>query len=101
QTCALPIYQCDPGRDAIIDQLEGTVYFGSEEQGYFISEEGQNLLPGYQVVIGTRNYERLFTSPAFRGPFIRIFLWTIAFALLSVVTTFALGLALAMAFNDP
>ncbi|HQA67941.1 MAG TPA: ABC transporter permease subunit, partial [Aggregatilineales bacterium] len=29
------------------------------------------------------------------------FLWTIAFALLSVVTTFALGLLLAMAFNDP
>ena len=102
QAAALqPRYQYDPERDAIIDQLEGTVYFGSEEQGYFISEEGQNLLPGYQVVIGTRNYERLFTSPAFRGPFIRIFLWTIAFALLSVVTTFALGLALAMAFNDP
>lgn len=96
-----PRYVYDAERDAIIDQLEGTVYVGSEERGYFISETGENLLPGYQVTVGTYNYERLFSSPAFRGPFIRIFLWTVVFALLSVVTTFALGLLLALAFNDP
>ena len=96
-----PRYEYDNERDAIIDHVEGGTYVADENRGFFINEEGENLFPGYQVTVGTYNYERLFTSPAFRGPFIRIFLWTIAFALLSVLTTFALGLLLAMAFNDP
>jgi arabinogalactan oligomer / maltooligosaccharide transport system permease protein len=93
-------YAYDPERDAIVDQREGDVYFASEEQGFFIREDGRALIPGYEVTIGLRNFERLFTSSALRGPLIRIFIWTFAFAFLTVLTTFALGLLVALVFDD-
>jgi arabinogalactan oligomer / maltooligosaccharide transport system permease protein len=43
----------------------------------------------------------VLTSPAIRGPFLRVFVWTFVFATLSVLTTFVLGLGLALALNDP
>jgi arabinogalactan oligomer / maltooligosaccharide transport system permease protein len=89
-----------PERDAIVDQREGDVYFASEEQGFFIREDGRALIPGYEVNIGLRNFERLFTSAALRGPLIRIFIWTFVFAFLTVLTTFALGLLVALVFDD-
>ncbi len=94
-------YDYDPDRDVLIDQRENITYQADEEEGFFISPQGENLLPGYMVPIGLKNFQRLFASPAFRGPFLRIFAWTIAFALLSVLTTFALGLLIALAFNTP
>ena len=94
-------YTYDEARDAIIDQRSGAVYAADPDQGFFISPEQGRLQPGYIVTIGFNNFERLFASPAFRGPFLLIFGWTISFALLSVLTTFALGLLIALAFNDP
>nr|HPJ57863.1 maltose ABC transporter permease MalF [Kiritimatiellia bacterium] len=43
----------------------------------------------------TRNFRLLFTDPAIRRPFLQIFTWNVAFALLSVVLSFALGVTLA------
>ncbi|MDT8304647.1 MAG: maltose ABC transporter permease MalF [Anaerolineae bacterium] len=93
-------YVYDKEQDAIVDQRDGSVYFASEEAGSFISEDGRALVPGYQVTIGANNFQRLFTSSALRGPLIRIFIWTFAFAFLTVVTTFALGLFVALVFDD-
>ncbi|MFP3852836.1 MAG: maltose ABC transporter permease MalF [Anaerolineales bacterium] len=96
-----PRYVYDEELDAIIDQREGGVYRADEENGFFASEEGKTLSPGYQVVIGFDNFVKLFNSPALRGPFIQVFIWTIFFALLSVLFNFALGLFLAIIFDDP
>ena len=46
------------------------------------------------------NFVRAVTEESIRGPLIYVTLWTFAFAFLSVATTFALGLFLAMVFND-
>lgn len=94
-------YTYDPDQDAIIDEQSGVVYYANEEDGYFTSLEDKDLIPGYMVWVGGQNFERLFQSPAFRGPFLRIFAWTIVFAVMSVLTTFAVGLLVAIAFNDP
>lgn len=94
-------YVYDAEQDAMIDQRENKIYFASEEQGSFVAEDGSALIPGYQVNIGARNFERLFTSSALRGPLVRIFIWTFAFAFLTVLTTFALGLLMALLFDDP
>lgn len=94
-------YVYDPEQDAIIDRRTETVYRADANEGVFVSDDGATLRPGYQVVVGWENFRRLFTSPALRGPFFRVFTWTIAFSFLSVLTTFALGLALALAFNEP
>jgi len=93
-------YAYDDVQDLFIDNVTGVVYYADDSTGLFTSVEGVSLSPGYQVEIGWENFERLFNSPALRGPFIIIFIWTIVFALLSVFTTFALGLFLALVFND-
>lgn len=87
-----------PEEDAVRDNQTGELY--RPVQGTFTAADGDTLVPGYQVVIGTRNFERLLTNPALRQPFLLVFAWTIAFAVLSVLTTFALGLLLAIAFDS-
>jgi arabinogalactan oligomer / maltooligosaccharide transport system permease protein len=91
----------DPDRDVFVDQVEGTVYREDPATGYFTAEDGSRLTPGWRVTVGTRNFARVFTSPQIRGPFVRVFIWTYVFAVLSVATTFALGLGLAMVLNHP
>ncbi|HEX6384721.1 MAG TPA: ABC transporter permease subunit, partial [Anaerolineae bacterium] len=92
-------YVYDEEQDAIIDRQTNTTYFADARQGSFVSEEGQVLIPGYQVEVGTRNFQRFLNNPSFRGPLLRIFLWTFAFALLSVFFAFTLGLTIAIAFG--
>jgi ABC-type sugar transport system permease subunit len=96
-----PRYVYDEAQDAIMDQSTGTIYPADDETGFFVSEDGDTLNPGYQVTIGARNFQRLLNSPALRGPFLQVFTWTIIFAFFSVLTTFALGLFIALVFNDP
>jgi arabinogalactan oligomer/maltooligosaccharide transport system permease protein len=91
--------QYDPDAGVIRDLTDGTEY--RPVNGTFTADDGSTLRPGFRAVIGFDNYERVLTSPAIRGPFLRVFVWTFAFAILSVVTTFVLGLALALALNDP
>jgi arabinogalactan oligomer / maltooligosaccharide transport system permease protein len=92
-------YLYDPGLDAMVDQQTGDVF--RNVQGTFTSDSGQTLRPGFHVVVGWRNFERFFTSPTLRGPLVRVTVWTFVFALLSVVTTFAFGLFVALVFDDP
>ncbi len=92
-------YLYDGSLNAMVDQREGTVY--TAQRGAFTSDAGETIWPGFQVWTGIDNFERLTTSPALRGPFIRVFLWTFAFAFFSVSTTFVLGLFVALVFDDP
>lgn len=92
-------YVYDPETDTITDRQLGVVYVGDEGSGAFISAEGASLIPGYTVSIGGRNYQRFVGNPAFRGPLLLIFLWTCAFAFLSTLFSFALGLLIAIAFG--
>jgi arabinogalactan oligomer / maltooligosaccharide transport system permease protein len=89
----------DPSRGVIVEQDTGVVFRAVD--GTFTSEDGRRLTPGYREVVGFANFARVLTSPAIRGPFLRVFVWTFAFAVLSVLTTFALGLSLALALDDP
>jgi arabinogalactan oligomer/maltooligosaccharide transport system permease protein len=86
-----------PEEDVIVDLQTDVVY--TPVEGTFTAADGTRLRPGFQVYIGPDNFVRLLTSPSLRGPFIMVFLWTIAFAVLSVLTTFAVGLFFALAFN--
>lgn len=94
-------YEYDAATDAMIDQQTGTIYRANEETGFFEADDGENLLPGYRTTVGLDNFRRVLTSPALRGPFVRIFVWTFAFAILSVILTFALGLLFALVFSNP
>jgi maltose/maltodextrin transport system permease protein len=63
--------------------------------GFYETAGGQPVEPGFRVVVGGSNYARVFTDAKFRGPFLRVFAWTVVFAGLSVLLTAGLGMLLA------
>jgi len=90
----------DAASDTFTDTATGETYTPSST-GNFVSASGDVLTPGWRVGVGFDNFTRVFTDSRLAGPFAQITLWTFAFAALSVLTTFALGLFLAIVFNDP
>ncbi len=86
----------DRATDAIYRPIDGTFTLVAESASADVIEDlPTTLSPGYYKIIGFDHFERLFTDQRLRGPFVRIFLWTIAHAFLAVVTTFSLGLSFA------
>jgi ABC-type sugar transport system permease subunit len=83
----------------MFDRQNDVIYVADNERGVFIDADGSELIPGYTVRIGMRNYARFLGNPAFRGPLILIFVWTVIFALLSTLLSFALGLMIAIVFG--
>ncbi|GEA89244.1 ABC transporter permease subunit [Cellulomonas cellasea] len=95
-----PSVAYDEAADTFTDLESGTVYTPSR-YGTFTAEDGSRLTPGWRVGVGLENYTAMFSDSRLSGPFFTILAWTFAFAILSVVTTFGLGLFLAIVFNDP
>lgn len=93
-------YLYDEVNDTFTDQLTGDV-FTPVKGTYVTADGGRQLTPGFQTLVGLDNFRRFFQSPALRGPLVRIIIWNFAFAFLSVVTTFSLGLMIAYIYNDP
>ena len=96
---AMPSLEWDPAADTMTDVTTGTVYHASSD-GWFRSDDGERLDVGWRVVVGLDNFRTAFADERYAGPFLRILAWTFAFAVLSVATTFLLGLFLAITFND-
>ncbi|RMG70630.1 MAG: ABC transporter permease subunit [Chloroflexi bacterium] len=71
----------------------GTYYLGA-------ARGAPDLSPGYRVNIGLQNFRQLIEDSDLLTPLIDIFVWTVTFALLSVLTTFVVGLFMAIILND-
>lgn len=65
-----------------------------------ISYDTPAIEPGYMVTVGFNNFIKIFTSKNITTPFFKVFIWTIIWALVSVLSSFAMGLALALVFNS-
>ncbi|PWB98071.1 ABC transporter permease subunit [Salinibacterium hongtaonis] len=89
----------DEQADTMTDAETGVVY-SDIGTGAFTSESGEELLPGWRITVGFDNFARAFGEESIRGPLINVTIWTIMFALLSVASTFLLGMFLAIVFND-
>ena len=90
-----PVWQ--RAADGALTRLEdGAVYRPNGDSGFYESVTGARLQPGYKVNVGFRNYVRMLTDPDFRGPFLKIFVWTVLLSGLTVLLTTAIGLALAV-----
>jgi arabinogalactan oligomer/maltooligosaccharide transport system permease protein len=96
---ALPAMRYDEAADTMTDVATGTVYAAAAD-GYFTAPDGQIIATGWQVSVGFENFVKGFTDARYAKPFWRVLAWTVAFALLSVITTFLLGLFLASVFNE-
>jgi ABC-type sugar transport system permease subunit len=95
----LPLYVYDSAQDAMINQETGIVY--KNLRGTFTSSAGKSLRPGFIESIKFNNFRDFFISPALRGPMVQLVSWNFAFAFLSLLLNFSLGLAIAIMFNDP
>ncbi len=94
----LPLYAYDADRDAMINQETAVVY--QNIRGTFSAPDGTELRPGFVASIQFANFREFLTSPALRGPLVRIITWNFAFAILSLLLNFSMGLAIAIMFND-
>ena len=92
--------------EPVTDQLENTelgITYIDNGNGNFVAKDDPTtrLDPGWRAYSGLDNFKSLFLDEKLRNPFIKVFIWTIAFAFLSVGTTFAVGMALALALQGP
>ncbi|MEM9785608.1 MAG: maltose ABC transporter permease MalF [Pseudomonadota bacterium] len=84
-----------------LTRFDGAKIIANHDTGFFIDERGDQVPPGWRVGVGLANFERIFRSEGIRGPMVSIFVWTFAFAIASVVLTFAIGLTLAVILQWP
>jgi maltose/maltodextrin transport system permease protein len=84
---------------SLTNQKTGEKLTPNLHSGYYETPGGGRVLPGFRAYVGFDNYTRAFTDEKFRGPFFRVFLWTIVFAALTVVACTSLGLLLAELLN--
>lgn len=86
--------------DGSLTQVKtGQVARPNPATGFYEFDGGEKIQPGFKVGIGFGNYARMVNDPEFRGPFFAIFLWTVAFAGLTVVFTLVVGVTLAVLLN--
>lgn len=91
-----------PESDQFKNLVTGAIYTDNGRGNYALAnDKGVILEPGWRAPIWFENYSKIITDPRVREPLVRVFIWTVAFAFLTVITTFALGLLLALALNKP
>jgi arabinogalactan oligomer / maltooligosaccharide transport system permease protein len=89
----------DEACDCIKDAETGQTWTADGSQGFFVDANGDNLAQGWQVNVGLRNFVDVVTDPLIAKYFFRTLIWNFAFAALTVATTFALGLLVAIVLN--
>ncbi|APX31465.1 sugar ABC transporter permease [Brachybacterium sp. P6-10-X1] len=94
----------DEATDTITDSRTGEEYTVGKigDTKYFVNSSGERAFgQSWLQNVGLNNYERLFTNGNIAGQFAAAFVWTLVFALGSVLATFVVGFALALILNDP
>ena len=90
----------DAATDVITSASTGKTYIDGGAGNFVAKDDPKDVLePGWRTTNFPENFTKLVTDPSLRDPFFRVFLWTVLFALLSVITTFAVGLLLALAMD--
>jgi arabinogalactan oligomer / maltooligosaccharide transport system permease protein len=92
-----PTLRYDSKRDTFTRISDGAVFHDNGKGAFVLGK--QELEPGWKTGIGFHNFDTIFASKTLRGPFLRIFLWTVFFATSVVFLSFAVGLLLAIVLN--
>ncbi len=96
---ARSIFTYDEATDTLTNTDTGATYTDNG-RGSFASADGQTLSPGWRVFVGFENYASMVLGRDLGGPFINALIWSFVFSFASVLSTFALGLSLALVFGD-
>jgi ABC-type sugar transport system permease subunit len=97
-TVQLPLYNYNSNEDSFTDNRDGVVY--RNVTGTYTSQSGKTLTPGFFTGIGWKNYTRFLTNAGYLKPVFGIFIWNVSFSLFSVLISFAVGLMIALLFED-
>jgi maltose/maltodextrin transport system permease protein len=87
--------------DHLVDLRDGSLLTADHDAGVWRDAHGHALEPGFRTTVGWANYGRIFGDRQFLEPFGRVFAWTVSFATLNTLLTFALGLFFAVALSWP
>ncbi len=104
-------YVYEEERDTVLDRATGSIFYpvyetGRDENeevyrtGQFENEAGEALRTGFIAGIAFKNYISFLERDDIRIPLTRIFLWTISFSFVSVLTTFSFGLFFALLLQN-
>lgn len=80
----------------LTNQQDHSVLSPNMKTGYFETSSGEPVTPGFTVNVGWSQYHKIFSDKSFSQPFLRIFIWTVTFAGLTVLFTFSVGVVLAV-----
>jgi len=95
-----PSLRYEARSDRFVRIADGVV-FKDNKEGSYVAAGGEDLEPGWKTGVGLDNFSRIIHSPLIREPFLRVFAWTFAFATLTVLISFAIGLLLAITLDKP
>lgn len=88
--------------DQFRNLIDGTLYSDNGLGNYANLENPEDVIqPGWRSPIWFSHYIDLFTDSKVRAPLVKVFIWTVIFASLTVLTQFSLGLLVALAMNRP
>ncbi|HET6437965.1 MAG TPA: maltose ABC transporter permease MalF [Anaeromyxobacter sp.] len=87
------------GKNTLVNTQTHEVLQADFKTGFYETPAGELVRPGFKVDVGFANYARALTDPALTAPLFRIFVWTVTFALLTVLFTLAVGITLAVVLN--
>jgi arabinogalactan oligomer/maltooligosaccharide transport system permease protein len=91
----------DAKADTLTDARTNTT-FASKDGKYVATDgSGSSFSQGWKENVGFQNFATVFTDPNIRSKFLGTFVWNVAFAALTVILTFALGMLIALLFNHP
>jgi maltose/maltodextrin transport system permease protein len=93
-----PAYKRGPD-GALVHSQSGEVLTPDFHTGFYTTRAGEQVRPGFKVDVGLANYVRVVTDRALAAPLLRIFVWTVTFAGLTVLFTVAVGMTLAVVLN--
>lgn len=100
-----PLYKLAEDGKQLTNVQTGAIYRPNMESGFYQAVkldavgkpqwQAEKLSPGFTVGIGWKNFLRVLHDDGIKKPFLSIFVWTVIFALLTVVLTVAVGMILA------
>ena len=93
-----PAYQRNAD-GSLTDTVDGQRLTPNLAIGFWQRADGTRIEPGFRAGVAWQNYVRIFTDHRFLDPFVRVFTWTVTFAALNTLFTFAIGVLLAVALN--
>ncbi len=95
-----PTLVWDKKADTITDSETKKVYVAENAEWVPKDGQGEALPVGWKENVGFKNFQTVVNDPTYRTGFLKTFVWNVMFAALSVITTFLLGMLLALLLND-